>query len=94
MSVSDVVIVQAKAEMAKKKRRRPPAQTESQMDIVFVSAEAAPWSKTGGLGDVIGSLPIALAERGHRVMVVVPRYSHHPPSGQAGHSIVGIVGPS
>jgi hypothetical protein len=41
----------------------------------FVSAEqVAPWSKTGGLGDVLGSLPIALAERGHRVMVVVPRY--------------------
>lgn len=44
------------------------------MNIVFVSAEAAPWSKTGGLGDVIGSLPPALASRGHRVMVVVPRY--------------------
>jgi len=43
------------------------------MDIVFVSAEVAPWSKTGGLGDVIGSLPIALAKRGHRVMVVAPR---------------------
>lgn len=36
--------------------------------------QVAPWSKTGGLGDVLGSLPIALAERGHRVMVVVPRY--------------------
>eukprot|EP00891_Asterochloris_glomerata_P008981 jgi/Astpho2/8981/fgenesh1_pm.00133_%23_25_t len=44
------------------------------MDIIFVSAEAAPWSKTGGLGDVVGSLPIALAQRGHRVMVVTPRY--------------------
>lgn len=44
------------------------------MNIVFVSSEAAPWSKTGGLGDVVGSLPSALASRGHRVMVVVPRY--------------------
>ncbi|KAK9862858.1 hypothetical protein WJX84_002295 [Apatococcus fuscideae] len=65
---------QAKAELAKRKRRRVPPQTETPMDIVFVAAEAAPWSKTGGLGDVMGSLPIALAARGHRVMVVVPRY--------------------
>ncbi|KAG0566283.1 hypothetical protein KC19_7G052100 [Ceratodon purpureus] len=43
-------------------------------NIVFVSAEVAPYSKTGGLGDVCGSLPIALAQRGHRVMVVSPRY--------------------
>lgn len=43
-------------------------------NIVFVSAEVAPYSKTGGLGDVCGSLPIALAQRGHRVMVVAPRY--------------------
>lgn len=44
------------------------------MDIVFVAAEVAPWSKTGGLGDVMAALPVALAKRGHRVMVVTPRY--------------------
>ncbi|XP_059629022.1 soluble starch synthase 1, chloroplastic/amyloplastic [Cornus florida] len=49
-------------------------------NIVFVTAEAAPYSKTGGLGDVCGSLPIALAARGHRVMVVSPRYLHGGPS--------------
>lgn len=43
-------------------------------NIIFVTAEVAPYSKTGGLGDVCGSLPIALARRGHRVMVVSPRY--------------------
>ena len=43
-------------------------------NIVFVSSEVAPYSKTGGLGDVCGSLPIALASRGNRVMVVSPRY--------------------
>ena len=43
-------------------------------NLIFVSAEAAPYSKTGGLGDVVGSLTIALADRGHRVMVVCPRY--------------------
>ncbi|KAJ8554285.1 hypothetical protein K7X08_024963 [Anisodus acutangulus] len=43
-------------------------------NIIFVTAEAAPYSKTGGLGDVCGSLPMALASRGHCVMVVSPRY--------------------
>ncbi|XP_028550471.1 starch synthase 1, chloroplastic/amyloplastic-like isoform X1 [Dendrobium catenatum] len=42
--------------------------------IIFVTSEAAPYSKTGGLADVCGSLPIAFAARGHRVMVVSPRY--------------------
>ncbi|KAJ8751910.1 hypothetical protein K2173_000656 [Erythroxylum novogranatense] len=51
----------------------------SKHNIVFVTAEAAPYSKTGGLGDVCGSLPIALASRGHRVMVVSPRYLHGSP---------------
>ncbi|KAL2921818.1 Starch synthase 1 chloroplastic/amyloplastic [Bienertia sinuspersici] len=46
------------------------------LNIVFVTSEAAPYSKTGGLGDVCGSLPISLAARGHRVMVVSPRYIH------------------
>ncbi|KAM7504879.1 hypothetical protein LguiB_003783 [Lonicera macranthoides] len=50
--------------------------TKVTYNIVFVTAEAAPYSKTGGLGDVCGSLPIALAARGHRVMVVSPRYLH------------------
>lgn len=47
---------------------------DNPISIVFVSSEVAPYSKTGGLGDVVGSLPIALAARGHRVMVVAPRY--------------------
>ncbi|GMI96302.1 STARCH SYNTHASE 1, starch synthase 1 [Hibiscus trionum] len=49
-------------------------QTKVTYNIVFVTAEAAPYSKTGGLGDVCGSLPVVLAGRGHRVMVVSPRY--------------------
>lgn len=53
--------------------------TKVTYNIVFVTAEAAPYSKTGGLGDVCGSLPIALAARGHRVMVVSPRYLHGGP---------------
>ncbi|KAI3987977.1 hypothetical protein MKX01_021091 [Papaver californicum] len=48
--------------------------------IVFVTAQAAPYSKTGGLGDVCGSLPITLASRGHRVMVISPRYLNGTPA--------------
>jgi len=55
----------------------PPLAGENVMNLVMVSAECAPWSKTGGLGDVAGALPKALAERGHRVMCVVPRYGDY-----------------
>lgn len=50
--------------------------TKVTYNIIFVTSEVAPYSKTGGLGDVCGSLPISLAARGHRVMVVSPRYLH------------------
>jgi starch synthase len=45
------------------------------MRICYVSSEAAPFVKTGGLGDVAGSLPKALADKGHEVAVVLPLYS-------------------
>ena len=44
------------------------------MKILFVASEAAPYVKTGGLGDVIGALPRALAARGHDILAVIPRY--------------------
>ncbi len=44
------------------------------MHIVFAASECVPYSKTGGLADVIGALPRALAAIGHRVSVFVPRY--------------------
>ncbi|KAL5582275.1 hypothetical protein UlMin_014717 [Ulmus minor] len=55
----------------------PPLAGANVMNIILVSAECAPWSKTGGLGDVAGALPKALARRGHRVMVVAPRYGNY-----------------
>ncbi|BDA42851.1 Granule-bound starch synthase 2, chloroplastic/amyloplastic [Coccomyxa sp. Obi] len=54
------------------------------MNVVLVGAECAPWSKTGGLGDVMGALPKALARRGHRTMAVVPRYSNYEEGWETG----------
>lgn len=48
--------------------------TPSKMHIAFASAEAAPFVKTGGLGDVAGSLPHALKAAGAEVVVLVPKY--------------------
>ena len=44
------------------------------MKILFVAAEGAPFSKTGGLGDVIGALPKSLVKHGHQVGVILPYY--------------------
>ena len=43
--------------------------TDNPLKICFVAAEVSPWSKTGGLGDVVGGLPVELAKRGHKVSV-------------------------
>ena len=44
------------------------------MQIAFAASECVPFSKTGGLADVIGALPPALANLGHQVTVFLPRY--------------------
>ncbi len=47
---------------------------KNSLKILYVSAEVAPFAKSGGLADVAGSLPKALAMKGHDVRVVMPRY--------------------
>jgi starch synthase len=44
------------------------------MHIAFVASECVPFAKTGGLADVVGALPKALASLGHQVSVYIPRY--------------------
>lgn len=51
------------------------ADSSKKMQIVFASAECVPFVKTGGLGDVAGSLPAALVRAGAEVIVMVPKYA-------------------
>ncbi len=44
------------------------------MHIVFAASECVPWAKTGGLADVVGSLPPVLVRMGHRVTTFLPYY--------------------
>ncbi|NBG86890.1 glycogen synthase GlgA [Isachenkonia alkalipeptolytica] len=48
------------------------------MKVAFIASEAAPFAKTGGLGDVIGALPRALAKEGVEVSVFLPKYGDVP----------------
>jgi starch synthase len=47
---------------------------KDQLDILMITPEARPFAKTGGLADVCGALPLALAALGHRVTIVLPLY--------------------
>ncbi|MFQ5723293.1 MAG: glycogen synthase GlgA [Terriglobia bacterium] len=53
------------------------------MKILFVASECVPFSKTGGLADVVGALPRFLAARGHEISVLLPRYRGTPPGREA-----------
>jgi starch synthase len=46
----------------------------ARLNLLFVASECVPFVKTGGLGDVVGALPRALAARGHDVRILLPRY--------------------
>src|SRR6516225_3070989 len=55
--------------------RQSPCYNSDVSRVLMVSSEAAPFAKTGGLADVVGSLPPALQEIGDQVAVVLPRYA-------------------
>merc|ERR1719262_375170 len=55
----------------------PKTHITKKYQIVLVSAELGPYSKTGGLGEAMDGLSVALAGLGHRVMVVTPRYDQY-----------------
>ncbi len=61
-------------------------------NILFVSSEAVPFSKSGGLADVCGALPVALADKGHNVKLVMPRYWCVNKSGRDMKVILGTMG--
>jgi len=54
--------------------------------VTFVASEGVPFSKTGGLADVVGALPKALAALGHEVEVILPRYRVTPPGDIVPHA--------
>ena len=60
--------------------RRDTSAARSPLQILFASSEVAPYSKTGGLGDVAAALPKAIARRGHHVSVITPLYRHLDPA--------------
>lgn len=57
--------------------------------VLLAAAEAAPFAKSGGLGDVVGSLPRALRRVGVDARVVMPLYASIPPALRAGLDFVG-----
>ena len=46
------------------------------MRIVFAASECVPYAKTGGLADIMGALPAAVAKLGHEVTMYLPLYRH------------------
>jgi starch synthase len=68
-------------------RRSRIASPRTALDILMIASEAVPFSKTGGLADVAGSLPAALARLGHTTTLVVPRYRTGDATAQHGTSM-------
>ncbi|HMD40422.1 MAG TPA: glycogen synthase GlgA [Candidatus Acidoferrum sp.] len=62
------------------RRKSTKSSGENTLRILFVASEGLPFSKTGGLADVVEALPKALVAQGHEVAVVLPRYRGTKPS--------------
>ena len=78
---------------AELKDKRPKyASANLQTPVVVVSSEVNPWSKTGGLAMVAGSYGYEFAMRGHRTMVVSPRYGDYKDAVYVGYSKVWLDG--
>ena len=75
-----------KKPVAPKPAKAPAPRTSGRkgLDILMVTPEARPFAKTGGLADVCGALPRALARLGHRVTLVLPKYRNTPTDGSPG----------
>jgi granule-bound starch synthase len=68
------------------------APINKKFQICFVTSEVAPFSKTGGLGEAMDGLPVALAALGHRVMVIAPRYDQYKEAWDAGYESTVSIG--
>src|SRR5688572_8236792 len=55
-------------------RKKPARKADRPLRILMIASEAQPFSKTGGLADVATALPKALAQLGHDVTLITPRY--------------------
>lgn len=66
--------------MVARKRSQQNDKSEKPLKILFVATEVSPFSKTGGLGDVAGSLPKALRQRGVDIRVALPKYGTIQPA--------------
>jgi granule-bound starch synthase len=76
------------------KTGKPTTPINKKYQVVFISSEVAPWSKTGGLGEAMDGLPIALAALGHRVMTISPRYDQYEEGWETGFESSVPMGPN
>merc|ERR1712048_1001784 len=67
------------------KAGKPCTPIDKKYQVVFITSEVAPWSKTGGLGEAMDGLPVALAALGHRVMTISPRYDQYEEGWDTGY---------